>query len=311
MAMKRCPDCGEKYSDSYKYCPFCEEEEILKEGKGRGSRRARQSKSFSVLTPVLIVLIVVMAGLLMYLLKSDKQPTEPVTPGGVVTPVTPGTDDTTPDDQTEPDDNNTDPGVMPDEPDAEPAEPDTNTDSSGNTNTGTNTSAAGGEATIVNAATGVNVRPDASTSGTPIASLKNGDKVQVVRDAGNGWYEITFSGPGGRDTAGYVKGDFLSTTAGSATTTTTPSTTTNTPSSNTSTSTGSLKTGSAKVTNAAGGVNVRPGPSTSGAPVASLKNGDAVQIVRSAGDGWYEITFTGSGGKDTTGYMKGDYLTNS
>ena len=62
MAMKRCPDCGEKYSDSYKYCPFCEEEEILKEGKGRGSRRARQSKGFSVLTPVLIVLIIVMAG---------------------------------------------------------------------------------------------------------------------------------------------------------------------------------------------------------------------------------------------------------
>ena len=307
MAMKRCPDCGEKYSDSYKYCPFCEEEEILKEGKGRGSRRARQSKGFSVLTPVLIVLIVVMAGLLMYLLKSDKQPTEPVTPGSVVTPVTPGIDNTTPDDQEEPDDNNTDPGVVPNEPDTEP---DTNTDNSGNTNTGANTNAAGGEATIINAETGVNVRPDASTNGTPIASLKNGDKVQVVRDAGSGWYEITFSGPGGKDTTGYVKGDFLSTTAGSSTTTATPSTTTNTPTSSTSTSTGSLKTGSAKVTNAAGGVNVRPGPSTSGTPVASLKNGDAVQIVRSAGDGWYEITFTGSGGKDTTGYMKGDYLTN-
>ena len=64
MAMKRCPDCGEKYSDSYKYCPFCEEEEILKEGKGRGVRRAKQSRSFSLLTPVLIVLILVMAGLL-------------------------------------------------------------------------------------------------------------------------------------------------------------------------------------------------------------------------------------------------------
>lgn len=37
MAMKRCPDCGEKYSDSYKYCPFCEEEEILKEGKAAAS----------------------------------------------------------------------------------------------------------------------------------------------------------------------------------------------------------------------------------------------------------------------------------
>ena len=167
----------------------------------------------------------------------------------------------------------------------------------------------------MNAETGVNVRPDASTSGAAIASLKNGDKVKVVRDAGNGWYEITFSGPGGRDTSGYVKGDFLSTTAGSSTTTTTttPSTTTNTTTSGSGTSApgGSLKTGSAKVTNAAGGVNVRPGPSASGTPVASLKNGDEVQVIKSAGDGWYEITFTGSGGKDTSGYMKGDYLTNS
>ena len=312
MAMKRCPDCGEKYSDSYKYCPFCEEEEILKEGKGRGSRRARQSKGFSVLTPVLIVLIIVMAGLLMFLLKSDKQPTEPVTPQpGVETP-----DNTANPGSTEEPDHTTDPGVIPDEPDTEPVDPDTNTNNSNtNTNTSTNTGTVGGEATIVNAETGVNVRPDASTSGAAIASLKNGDKVKVVRDAGNGWYEITFSGPGGRDTSGYVKGDFLSTTAGSSatTTTTTPSTTTNTTTSGsgTSASGGSLKTGSAKVTNAAGGVNVRPGPSASGTPVASLKNGDEVQVIKSAGDGWYEITFTGSGGKDTSGYMKGDYLTNS
>ena len=316
MAMKRCPDCGEKYSDSYKYCPFCEEEEILKEGKGRGSRRARQSKGFSVLTPVLIVLIIVMAGLLMFLLKSDKQPTEPVTPQpGVETP-----DNTADPGSTEEPDHTTDPGVIPDEPDTEPVDPDTNTNNSNtntntSTNTGTNTGTAGGEATIVNAVTGVNVRPDASTSGAAIASLKNGDKVKVVRDAGNGWYEITFSGHGGRDTSGYVKGDFLSTTVGSSTTTTTTtsSTTTNTTTSGSGTSApgGSLKTGSAKVTNAAGGVNVRPGPSASGTPVASLKNGDEVQVIKSAGDGWYEITFTGPGGKDTSGYMKGDYLTNS
>ena len=309
MAMKRCPDCGEKYSDSYKYCPFCEEEEILKEGKGRGVRRAKQSRSFSLLTPVLIVLILVMAGLLMFLLRSDKQPTEPVTPQpGVETPVEPGTD-TEPGNTDSDGTDSTDPGTMPDEPDSNtpstPTTPDTSSD----------TSAAGSEATIVNAETGVNVRPDASTNGAAIASLKNGDKVQVVRDAGNGWYEITFSGPGGRDTSGYVKGDFLSTTAGSSTTTTTttPSTTTNTTTSGSGTSApgGSLKTGSAKVTNAAGGVNVRPGPSASGTPVASLKNGDEVQVIKSAGDGWYEITFTGPGGKDTSGYMKGDYLTNS
>ena len=187
MAMKRCPDCGEKYSDSYKYCPFCEEEEILKEGKGRGVRRAKQSRSFSLLTPVLIILILVMAGLLMFLLRSDKQPTEPVTPQpGVETPVEPGTD-TEPGSTDSDGTDSTDPGTMPDEPDSNtpstPTTPDTSSD----------TSAAGSEATIVNAATGVNVRPDASTNGAAIASLKNGDKVQVVRDAGNGWYEITFS----------------------------------------------------------------------------------------------------------------------
>ena len=60
MAMKRCPDCGEKYSDTYKYCPFCEEEEVLRKGKDRGGRRARQSRHFSVLTPILVVLILIL-----------------------------------------------------------------------------------------------------------------------------------------------------------------------------------------------------------------------------------------------------------
>ena len=69
MAMKRCPDCGEKYSDTYKYCPFCEEEEVLRKGKDRGGRRARQSRHFSVLTPILVVLILIMAGILLFLLR--------------------------------------------------------------------------------------------------------------------------------------------------------------------------------------------------------------------------------------------------
>ena len=83
MAMKRCPDCGEKYSDTYKYCPFCEEEEVLRKGKDRGGRRARQSRHFSVLTPILVVLILIMAGILLFLLRDDKSPTgpkDPVTP---------------------------------------------------------------------------------------------------------------------------------------------------------------------------------------------------------------------------------------
>ena len=70
MAMKRCPVCGERFSDTYKNCPFCEEEEyweeeqetrrpILREGSRGSSRRS----PYSIVTPVLIVLILLMAAL--------------------------------------------------------------------------------------------------------------------------------------------------------------------------------------------------------------------------------------------------------
>ena len=36
MAMKRCPVCGERYSDTYKDCPFCEEEEAYLDGEEIG-----------------------------------------------------------------------------------------------------------------------------------------------------------------------------------------------------------------------------------------------------------------------------------
>ena len=83
MAMKRCPVCGERYSDTYKECPFCEEEEyweeeqpdtdrhtILREGSRGASRGGRSA--YSIVTPILIVLIVLMALLLVYLLYGDK-----------------------------------------------------------------------------------------------------------------------------------------------------------------------------------------------------------------------------------------------
>lgn len=111
MAMKRCPICGERYSDTYKNCPFCEEEEYWEDEQQEPARRpilregARNPggrSAYSIVTPVLIVLIVLMALLLIYLLYGDKlfnkdgktppdeggktDITTPVTP-----PVTPGT----------------------------------------------------------------------------------------------------------------------------------------------------------------------------------------------------------------------------
>ena len=78
MAMKRCPVCGEKYSDTYKNCPFCEEEEAQKNGSqirrgmGRSGKRAVKSRQPNLLSPILIVLIVIMVALLVYLLFGDQ-----------------------------------------------------------------------------------------------------------------------------------------------------------------------------------------------------------------------------------------------
>ena len=78
MAMKRCPVCGEKYSDTYKTCPFCEEEALWEEEDAevrrtpKSSRRTAHGLQYNLITPTLIVLILMMAILLVYLLFGDK-----------------------------------------------------------------------------------------------------------------------------------------------------------------------------------------------------------------------------------------------
>lgn len=70
MAMKRCPICGEKYSDTYKSCPFCEESEALRNGEThhrRGGHRVAQSGP-NLLSPILILVVLILAGGLVYLL---------------------------------------------------------------------------------------------------------------------------------------------------------------------------------------------------------------------------------------------------
>ena len=70
MAMKKCPVCGEKYSDTYRSCPFCEEEKNFRRGKSpkrKGGHRVSQGGP-SLLSPMLVIAIVLMAALLIYLL---------------------------------------------------------------------------------------------------------------------------------------------------------------------------------------------------------------------------------------------------
>ena len=61
MAMKRCPICGEKYSDTYKSCPFCEEDEAFANGGKKPvnpGRRVHRQKSPSILGPTLVLVLV-------------------------------------------------------------------------------------------------------------------------------------------------------------------------------------------------------------------------------------------------------------
>ena len=79
-----------------------------------------------------------------------------------------------------------------------------------------------------------------------------------------------------------------------------------------STASGStLTAGTAVVVNAGNGVRVRAQANTSSEILATLSNGDSVRVVQSAGNGWYQISFVASGGVTTTGYMMGEYLSNS
>ena len=100
MSMKKCPDCGEKYSDTYKKCPFCDEEQKLKKGKRvqkrptkNGGRRAGTTDKENILTLILLVIMLVLAGILLWLLfgggSSDDTPDTPsssVSSGDVSTP---------------------------------------------------------------------------------------------------------------------------------------------------------------------------------------------------------------------------------
>ena len=71
MSMRQCPVCNERYSDTYKHCPFCEEEAALRKGKKirrRGGRRvAKGGFDPSGIVITLVILLVVGLGAYFFL----------------------------------------------------------------------------------------------------------------------------------------------------------------------------------------------------------------------------------------------------
>ena len=313
MAMIHCPKCGEKYSDTYRECPFCEEEEALLDGEEirrspRRGRRAAHSRQFNLITPTLIVLILLMAGLLIYLLYGDKLSEKfggEKTPETPVEDVTPGTMPEEPDTQ-EPDDSQS--GVMPetpDEPDApvqEPEQPAEQESSDYETaaklpdglslSTKDFTLKSLGESHTIRVSGGSSTYQWISQD-DGIASVDQSGKVVAVS---NGTVNVLVT-DGSKKAVCIVRVN-----APGGTTATTPTA---------PAESGSLKAGPAVVVNGGNGVRVRSGPSTDHEILATVPNGADIQIVESAGNGWYKITFSGVGGTKTTGYMKGDFLKNN
>ena len=71
MSLLKCPKCGEMFSDSYKTCPFCEEDEAFANGGKKPvnpGRRVHRQKSPSILGPTLVLVLVLVAGVLLYTL---------------------------------------------------------------------------------------------------------------------------------------------------------------------------------------------------------------------------------------------------
>ena len=97
MTLLKCPKCGEMFSDSYKTCPFCEEDEAFANGGKKPvnpGRRVHRQKSPSILGPTLVLVLVLVAGVLLYTLigsgkPGDDQPDPPKNPTEDVDPNTP------------------------------------------------------------------------------------------------------------------------------------------------------------------------------------------------------------------------------
>lgn len=318
MAMKICPDCGEKYSDTYRSCPFCEEERALREGEQirrspKRGRRAGHSRQFNLITPVLIILIILMAALLIHLLYGDKMKKKddaPERPG--MEEVTPGVPvEQQPEDPVETDDpEQPQPGVMPEDPPSETTpetpKPDTPQPSAGSD-----------YENAMKLSGGLSL----STEDFTLRLLGETNTIRV--SGGNGNYKWISQNPAvavvdqnGKVTAlsngtvnvvvtdGSKKGVCIVRVSASGSVTPAPST------GSESSSASGLKAGEAKVVNGGNGVRVRSGPGTNYDILATVPNGADINVVESVGNDWYKITFSNVGGAKTTGYMKGEFLKN-
>ena len=121
----------------------------------------------------------------------------------------------------------------------------------------------------------VNFRTGPSTSYSSITVVSKGSSIEVLSTSGN-WVNAKYNGK-----TGYIYKDYVS---------------------NSTSTSNSETTQTTKYVNTTAGLNVRTGPSTSYAKIATLSYGQSVNVL-STSNGWSKINYNGS-----TGYVSSQYL---
>lgn len=296
----RCEKCGEDYATTYKRCPFCDEKPGRKGIVGRRVNNTRGGGYGGGVNPLQVVLLVLSLILIIAALYIVFHAVAPLLGRGGKTII--GDQSSASASQSLPPDDGSSGG---DVSEPEPVDQPEPSSTSGNTAT-----PAGSGGVVANASTGLRVRSGPGSDNEVIASLSNGSAVNILEDAGGGWYKISFIGPGGRTVEGYVSKDYVTVDETRPATPSTPSTATTAPSTATPGTTTSVTSGSRGViSNASSGLRVRSGPGSDNEAIASLSNGSEITILEDTGSGWYKISFIASGGRTTEGYVSKDYVT--
>lgn len=142
-------------------------------------------------------------------------------------------------------------------------------------------------------ADGLRLRAGAETSSAVLTMAYKGDQVEILEDAGNGWYKVSFKGM-----TGYMSGSYLNIGGSAAGQTVTVA--------NEAVPTAAAPAaalGSVRVNLSSGEVlNLRSGPSTQNEKLASVPGGTVLAVQEVSGS-WYKVTYNG-----VTGYVSGSYV---
>lgn len=138
-------------------------------------------------------------------------------------------------------------------------------------------------------ATSLRLRSEASTDSATLTQVADGATVDVLENAVNGWYHVSYN-----SIVGYMSADYLSVIVNEED-----------DSSDTAQTDPSVITGNGKVTlsSASSTLNVRAAATSSSASLGTVSAGSVFTLV-SYVDGWYQVSY-----KNQTGYVSAQYIT--